>query len=92
MTEARQDNRSMLFVGGILIGAVTAALLTPRNGQEVRKEVKEKAMSMKDKLDNKKDEIENKKNEMANKTEDKLNETQSRLQKARDKDSNTTTP
>jgi gas vesicle protein len=87
MTETKQDSRSMLFVGGLMIGALAAALFTPRNGQQMRKEMKEKAMNMRDKIDNKKDELDNKKDEAANKADDKINDVQTKLQRARDNNS-----
>jgi gas vesicle protein len=77
MTESRQNNKSMLFIGGMLIGAVVAALFSPRSGEEMRKEVKDKAKDMKDKLESKKQEIKGKKDQAVDVAEDNLREAQS---------------
>jgi gas vesicle protein len=83
MTESRQENKALPFIGGMLIGAVVAAMFAPRKGEEMRMEVKNKAKEMKEKLDAKKSEMKNKKDKLANKADEKIDESQERLEQAK---------
>lgn len=88
MTESRQDNKTLPFIGGMLIGAAAATIFAPRKGEDVRKEMKDKAKEMKDKLENRKQEMKNKKDKLAHKAEEKVEEGQERLDKAKNSGEN----
>jgi gas vesicle protein len=89
MRSTGQEGKTALFFGGMVIGALVAALLSPKSGEEMRGELKEKARHVKEKIESKKDEVADKANEAADKADQKVNETQSRLQRARDKGNTT---
>lgn len=78
MTESRQNNNVAVFFGGLMIGAIASALMSPKSGEDMRKDVKEKAQSVKDK-------IESKKNDVSEKATDKAEETLEKTQETLDK-------
>jgi gas vesicle protein len=78
MNETRPTNTPVMFVMGLAIGMVVAALITPRNGDEMRRSIKNKVDTMKDKA-------KDKAIKTSEKTEEKMSDAISAVQKNRNK-------
>ncbi len=85
MTHIKSESAGMIFVLGLTIGSVLTALLSPKNGNEVRRSLKSKMESAKSKAKNTAD-------EMGNVAENKMDEAIEAVQRGRRKLNNDDQP
>jgi gas vesicle protein len=74
MDKMHTEKTGSMFLFGLILGALTAALLTPKRGEDLRTEVKDNAQKIRNKLSMTTKDVEGKVGEKAEKLSDKLNQ------------------
>jgi gas vesicle protein len=74
MNDTKENNTPMIFMRGLILGAVLTALFSPRSGEDLRKNIKGKIDDMKEKAKEKSDQAKEKADELKDKSKDVANE------------------